>query len=224
MRILIIEDDKETNEFLRLSLEDEYFIVDTTQDGEQGAFLACTNDYDLIILDYELPKKNGYQICQEIRQGGKSVPIIMISVQSGTETKINTLNIGADDYVTKPYSFQELLARIKALLRRPHKLENNILTIDNLTLDTQRCLVKRGPEKIYLKRKEFILLEYLMKNPRVVLSRGMIMEHVWDNDADPFSNTIETHILNIRRKIDTPNQNKLIHTVQGRGYKLDTQS
>ena len=217
MRILIIEDDKDISDFLKMSLKNECFVVDTAEDGEKGSFLALTNDYDLIILDYMLPKEDGRQVCEKIRRKGKTVPILMLSVKSEVTTKIDILNIGADDYLTKPFSFEELLARIKALLRRPKQIESEVLNINDLTLNTKKHLVKRGKKEIYLTRKQFILLEYLMKNQGTVLSRGMIMEHVWDINADPFSNTIEAHIRILRRKIDFPKRRKLIYTVPGMG-------
>lgn len=220
MRILIIEDDKGISDFLKVSLENECFVVDTAEDGEKGSFLALTNDYDLIILDYILPKEDGHQVCEKIRKKGRTVPILILSVKSEVVTKVDILNIGADDYLTKPFSFEELLARIKALLRRPKQIESEVLKIDDLILDTKKHLVKRGKKEIYLTRKQFMLLEYLMKNQGMVLSRGMIMEHVWDMNTDPFSNTIEAHIRILRRKIDLPKRKKLIHTIPGIGYKI----
>ena len=165
MRILIIEDEKETSDFLKQSLENECFAIDVAKDGEKGSFLARTNDYDLIILDYILPKKDGCRVCEEIRKAKKSVPILILSVKSEIPTKVDILNIGADDYLTKPYSFEELLARIKALLRRPKQIESKVLEIDDLILDNKKHLVKRGKKEIYLTRKQFMLLEYLMKFP-----------------------------------------------------------
>ncbi len=203
MRILIVEDEKQIAKFLRAGLEAESFAVDVADDGERGSFLARTNDYDLIILDNVLPKKTGLQVCQEIRKDGKSVPIIVLSVKSETSAKVELLNSGADDYLSKPFSLEELLARVRALLRRPPKVEGDILQIADLILDNKKQIVKRGAKEVYLTRKEFALLEYLLKNAGAVLSRGMIMEHVWNMSADPFSNTIESHILSLRRKIDT---------------------
>lgn len=221
MRLLIIEDEKKIVDLLKACLEAELFVVDIAEDGERGAFLALTNDYDLIILDNVLPKKTGLEVCEEIRKKGKIVPILILSVKSETDMKVKLLNAGADDYLIKPFSLEELLARIRALLRRPKQIESEVLKIDDLTLDTKRHIVKRDKEEIYLTRKEFMLLEYLMKNEGIVLSRGMIMEHVWDINADPFSNTIESHILSVRRKIDFKDNKKLIHTVPGRGYKIN---
>lgn len=221
MRILLIEDNKEIINFLQKSLKAECYIVDVAEDGEKGSFLARTNEYDLVILDYILPQKDGLAVCKEIRKDGKTVPIIILTVKSEVEDKITLLNSGADDYLTKPFSFAELLARIKALLRRPKKVEKEVLKIDDLVVNTNGHTTKRGAKEIYLTRKEFTLLEYLIRNQGKVLSRGMLMEHVWDMEADPFSNTIESHILNLRRKIDFNGKKKLIHTVPGRGYKLD---
>lgn len=224
MRILLVEDSKEIINFLKPSLEAEHFAVDVAEDGEKGSFLGRTNDYDLIILDIILPKKSGLEVCREIREKGKTAPIIVLSVKSETVTKVELLNAGADDYLIKPFSLEELLARIRALLRRPKQIKGDILEIDDLILDTKRCSVKRGKKEIHLTRKEFMLLEYLLRNMGIVLSRGMIMEHVWDMNVDPFSNTIESHILSLRRKMDFPGKKKLIHTVSGRGYKLDVAS
>jgi DNA-binding response OmpR family regulator len=220
MNILIIEDDKETIDFLRSSLKDVGYVVDTAEDGQMGLDKAVRSTYDLIILDHNLPQKDGRQICLEIRNRGKCVPIIMLSVRTEIEDKINLLNIGVDDYVTKPFVFAELLARIRALLRRPPKMESMVLKIDDLILDTTKYTVKRGSKEICLSPKEFALLEYLIKNKERVLSRSEILEHVWDMNTDPFTNTIETHILNLRKKIRQKNKKELIHTVSGRGYKM----
>ena len=221
MKILVVEDEKEIRNYIKSSLEAECFVVDTAADGERGAYLAKINDYDLITLDNVMPKKTGMEVCKEIRAGGKNTPILILSVKSETTTKVDLLNAGADDYLTKPFSIDELLARIRALLRRPKEIEEDILKIDNLELDINKHIVRRGGKDIYLTRKEFAFLEYLMKNKGNMLSRGMIMEHVWDMSVDPFSNTIEAHIMSLRKKIDQPGMKKLIHTVQGRGYKID---
>ncbi len=220
MRILIIEDDKEIAEFLKTSLETESFVVDVFHDGERGSFIARTEEYDLIILDHILPRKDGFQICQEVRQNGKMIPILMLSVKTEVPLKVGLLNLGADDYMTKPFVFDELLARIRVLLRRPVAYKPSQLKIDDLVLDPSAQRVTRGRKEIYLTRKEFILLQYMMQNRGRVLSRGMILEHVWNRETDPFSNTIEAHILNLRKKVDISSK-KLIHTVSGRGYRMD---
>jgi DNA-binding response OmpR family regulator len=220
MKILIVEDEIRLSDVLKKNLETEYFIVDVANDGEIGAKMALEHDYDLIVFDQMLPKKTGMEVCKIVRQAGKTLPIIILSVKSETTTKVELLNAGADDYLIKPFSFEELIARIRALMRRPKAIQEEIYSVDDLILDTKRQSVKRGDKDIYLTRKEFMLLEYLLKNRDIVLSRAMIMEHVWDMYADPFSNTIESHILSLRKKIDLPNKQKLIQTVPGRGYKL----
>jgi len=221
MRILVIEDEKEISDFLKNNLEADCFAVDVAADGEQGSFLARTTPYDLIILDYMLPKKTGNQVCKDIREHKTQTPILMLSVKNEVEDKVNLLNEGADDYLSKPFAYSELLARIRALLRRPGTLHEDTLRFDDLILDIPRQSVRRGAQEIYLTRKEFMLLEYLMRNQGIVLSRAMIMEHVWDMNADPFSNTIETHILSLRKKLHTPKHHKLIRTLPGRGYKIE---
>ena len=222
MRLLVIEDEKEILKFLKPALEAECFVVDTSLDGEEGFNLALTNNYDLIILDNMLPHKSGLEICKGIRAAGKKTPIIILSALVDTNKKIELLNAGADDYLTKPFSFRELIARIRTILRRPEEIAEDVMRIDDLELDSKRNEVKRDEKEINLTRKEFILLEYLMRNRGCVLSRGMIMEHVWDMNGDPFSNTIEAHILSLRKKLKTKeNQKELIQTIPGRGYKID---
>lgn len=220
MRILIVDDDKALRDSLKAGLEAECFVVDTAEDGEKGEYLAKINDYDLVILDCIMPKKNGKQVCASIRKRKKDLPILILSVQSEVPTKVDLLDIGADDYMTKPFSIDELLARIRAIFRRPKVVAAPVYQVGNLTLDVDRQEVKRGGKSIYLTRKEFALLEYLMKNQGKVLSRARIFEHVWDMNADPFSNTIESHILTLRKKIDTRGRSSLIHTIPGRGYKV----
>lgn len=222
MRILVVEDEKEISGFLKLSLESELFSVDLAGDGEKGAYLALVNNYDAIILDNILPKKSGVEVIREVRGKGKDTPILVLSVKSDTAIKIQLINAGADDYLIKPFSFEELMARLRAILRRPKQLESEVLKADNLTLDTKKHVVKRGRKEVYLTRKEFMLLEYMLKNKGTVLSRGMLLDHVWDMETDPFSNTIEAHILSLRRKIDVSPFRKLIATVPGRGYKLNS--
>lgn len=221
MRVLVVEDEREIVNFLKKSLEAELFAVDVAEDGEKAIALARTTNYDLIILDNVLPKKTGLEVCRAVRQSKKDVPILVLSVNSETTTKVELLNAGADDYLSKPFSLDELIARIRALLRRPTKTEKEALEIDDLILDTKRGTVTRGKKEIHLTRKEFMLLEYLLRNRGIVVSRGMILEHVWDMHADPFSNTIESHITSLRRKIDAKRKAGLIRTVTGRGYKID---
>jgi len=220
MKIIIIDDDVGIVKFLKPSLQEEGFLVDSTGEGEKGLFLCQTNNYDLMILDLNLPGKDGDQICQELRKEGKTIPILILTVNSDVETKVRLLNSGADDYLTKPFSFDELMARIKALLRRPQEIKSEILNIADLMLDRGSQKVMRRKKEIYLTLKEFALLEYLMQNVGKVLSRGEILEHVWDMEGDAFSNAIETHIHNLRHKINKGFPLKLIDTVPCRGYKI----
>lgn len=221
MRILIVEDDPKINSFLKGALESEYFVVDSAVDGEEGISFARTNVYDVIILDSMLPKWGGIDVCLVLREEGNTTPIIGLSVRSETVNKVQFLNAGADDYLTKPFSFEELIARVRALLRRPQVLQTEVLEIEDVALNARRHVVTKNGAEVYLTRKEFLLLEYLMQNKGTVLTRGMILEHVWDMNADPFSNTIETHIMSLRKKIDPKGQSRLIQTVSGVGYKID---
>ena len=221
MRILVIEDNEEIREILTRGLKAEMFVVDTAEDGKSGSFLARTNEYDLIILDNNLPKKMGIDVCRDIRKSGKTTPVLLLSVESETAEKIRLLRAGADDYMTKPFSFKELLARIQALLRRPDTNTPENLVTGDLMLNCRTHEVKRGDQNIYLTKKEYSLLELLIQHTGEVVSRGTIMEHVWDLDGNPFSNTIETHIFNIRKKIEkNPDRGRLIWNVPGRGYRL----
>ena len=222
MKVLLVEDDQQIRQFLKVGLESEYFTVDAVEDGEEGSSLARRNEYDVIILDNMLPNKSGQEICREVRLKEKKTPIIILSVISDTTKKVDMLNCGADDYLTKPFSFEELLARVRAVLRRPAQIQSEVLSAGSLKLDSSRHMVTNAGQDVYLTKKEFELLEYLMRNTDRVVSRGMILEHVWDMNADPFSNTIETHILNLRRKIDPETKNKIIQTIPGRGYRLTT--
>lgn len=221
MRILVIDDNTDLRGSLKSSLEADCFVVDTAGDGEQGSYMARVNDYDLILLDYVLPKKTGHAVCREVRAAGKSTPIIILSVQCETSDKVDLLNAGADDYLVKPFNYDELRSRIRAIMRRPAALMMPTLTSGDLVIDTAKQKVRRKGKDIYLTRKEYALLEYLMRNSGAVISRGTLLEHVWGEEIDPFSNTVEAHILNLRKKIDKGSRKKLIHTVPGRGYKID---
>lgn len=222
MKILIIEDEKPIIELLRQGLEAEMFSVESASDGERGSFLARTGSYDLIILDYCLPKLSGPEVLKEIRQEKNHVPIIMLTVKSELESKKEVFSLGVDDYLTKPFLFAELLMRIKAILKRPNKIEEDIYQIDNLIFDAKTKTVKRGEKEIYFTRREFSLLEYLLRHKDMVVSRQQILENVWDYNADPFSNSIESHIASLRRKLNKNKNRNLIHTFSGRGYKLST--
>lgn len=220
MRILVVEDEEKIARFLKDSLEAEYFAVDIASDGDRGSYYARTNDYDLIVLDNMLPVKSGLQVCEEIRESGRTVPILVVSVKTGAQDKVDLLNAGADDYLSKPFILEELLARVRALLRRPATIEKDILTVEDVMLDSRAGVVKRGDIDLHLTRKEFMLLEYLMRNKGIILSRGMILEHVWDMSVDIFSNTIESHILSLRKKLNDMGKERLIQTLSGRGYRI----
>jgi DNA-binding response OmpR family regulator len=221
MRALVIDDERGVRETLAENLRARAFAVDTAEDGMEGSYMARTNRYYIIILDNMLPEKNGLVVCEEIRRTGNETPILVLSVLSDSWRKVDLLNAGADDYMIKPFSFEELIARMRALLRRPITIEGDTIVIDTLILDTKQQTARRENESVYLTRKEYMLLEYLMRNRGTVLSRAMIMEHVWEMTTDPFSNTIESHILSLRKKLEHPDRKKLIHTVPGRGYRID---
>lgn len=220
MNLLLIEDDKEIVSSLAPQLKERGFVVDVAFDGEEGLGKAQKNNYDIIILDKGLPEKDGLEVCSSIRSAGRHMPILILSVKSEIDTKTDLLNAGADDYMTKPFSFKELMARLNALLRRPEKVEHTKLQIGDLTVDIEGRQVSRGQKKIHLTTKEFALLEYLLRNRGKVLSRQEILEHVWDMNADLFTNTIETHLVNLRKKIEGKNGKKVIHTIPGVGYKI----
>ncbi|MDX9816386.1 MAG: response regulator transcription factor [Smithellaceae bacterium] len=221
MRILVIDDDPKISDFLKNNLETELFAVDVATDGEKGAYLGRCNDYDLIVLDNVLPKKNGLEVCKEIREKKKGVKIIMLSALSDVTTKVDLLDNGADDYLTKPFSFRELLSRVKALLRRPQVSTNEVIKIGDLVIDANNHEVTRGKKNIGLTRKEFMLLEYLAKNAGRTLTQIDIMEHVWDMELDSFSHTLKSHVRNLRAKIDGGRKTSIIQTVNGRGYKME---
>lgn len=220
MRILIVDDNKEIRELLKTGFESEMFAVDTAENGEKGSYIARTNEYDIIIMDNVMPKKTGAEACTEIRKAGKNTPIILLSVESSPEEKTRLLGLGADDYVAKPFSFKELLARVRAVLRRPRKTIAENLVSGNLSLNSATQEVKLGKKPVYLTRKEYSLLELLLRHSGEVVSRGAIMEHVWDLDGNPFSNTIETHVFNLRKKIEKKGESRMIWNIPGRGYKL----
>ncbi len=218
MRILVVEDQEATAYILKKKLEAECYAVDIEHDGERGFYKARTNDYDLILLDKGLPGKGGYEICSELRKYNTAVPIMILSVAAEIEDKVSLLKCGADDYLTKPYVFSGLAARIEALLRRPAQIEAKTLVVDGLSLNRETYSFAFHGKMRCLTPKEFMLLEYLMKNAGKVISRGMILEHVWDNSADQFSKSIDMHIMNLRKKIDPQNKDVFIHTVPEHGF------
>ncbi len=218
MKILVVEDQEETAAALKHKLEAECYAVDVEYDGVRGFYKARTNDYDLILLDKGLPGKSGDEICADLREYQIATPVMILSVAAEIEDKVSLLNCGADDYLAKPYAWSELSARIKALLRRPAQYEGNILSIDGLLLDHETYCFTFRQKTTYLTPKEFMLLEYLMKNAGKVVSREMLLEHAWDSTVDQFSKSIDTHIMNLRKKIDPHDKNVFIRAVPGRGY------
>jgi DNA-binding response OmpR family regulator len=195
--------------------------VDVAYDGIEGYDLAIGEEYDLIILDLMLPGMNGFEICNKLRQNKKQTPILILTARGQVEDKVEGLNKGADDYLTKPFAFEELLARIRALVRRPKNIDEKILVVNDLSLNTTNFEVIRGKKKVNLSSKEYALLEFLMRHPKQILSKEQIMNHVWSYEADILPNTIEVYIRNLRNKIDKGQAYPLIQTVRGFGYKIE---
>ncbi len=220
MRILLVEDDKNIAGFIKKGLTEENYAVDVFYDGEDGAYWAKENDYDLIILDIMLPKKDGIEVCKEIRRKNIITPIIMLTAKDTIEDKIKGLDEGADDYLTKPFSFEELLARVRALMRRTQKYKTKTLKVADLELDPVMRKVTRAGKEIILTGKEYALLEYMMRNNGRVLTEVMIIEHIWDINYDPMTNVVNVYIHHLRQKIDKGFEKKLIHTIRGSGYVI----
>lgn len=224
MRILIVEDEHRIANTIKKGLEQETYAVDVAYTGPDGYDLASTEEYDCMILDLMLPEMDGVTMCKELRKNKIHTPILMLTAKGQIQDKVQGLDAGADDYLTKPFSFEELLARIRALIRRPKTSLNDNLIVKDLKLNTKQFEVERAGKKIQLSSKEFSLLEYLMRNQSSILTKDQIIGHVWDYDADILPNTIEVYIRNLRNKIDLPFKNKksLIQTVRGFGYKIGT--
>lgn len=222
MRILVVEDEHRIASTIKKGLEQEKYAVDVCFNGTNGLDLALTEDYDVIILDRMLPEMDGLKICKDLRGKNIHTPILMLTARGQIEDKVEGLDSGADDYLTKPFSFEELLARIRALSRRPKNSTETILSVADLTLDPKTYIVTRQKKPIHLSGKEFALLEYLMRNKNTIVSKDQIVSHVWNYDADILPNTVEVYIRNLRTKIDRPfKDNKpLLHTARGFGYKI----
>jgi len=220
MRILIIEDEQKIINFIKRGLEAEYYTVDFALDGEDGYFKALNEGYDLILLDVMLPKMNGFELTKKIRERGVKTPILMLTARDAVEDKVKGLDAGADDYLPKPFSFDELLARTRALLRRTATEKSNIIKISDLKIDTASHEVVRGNQKINVTSREYTLLEYLARNKNMVLSRTRIAQHVWGYDFDTRTNIVDVYIRYLRKKIDEGVDKKLIQTVRGAGYKI----
>ncbi|HKI78431.1 MAG TPA: response regulator transcription factor [Ignavibacteriaceae bacterium] len=218
MRILIIEDDKKIVGALSRGLNEESFAVDVANDGVKGEELANVNDYDIIILDIMLPKQDGWKTCENLRKAKKATPILMLTALDDVEEKIKGLDVGADDYLSKPFHFGELLARIRSLIRRNSEIKTTSIEFYGLALDLNTHKAFRDKKEISLTSKEFALLEFFMMNRDKILSRSEISEHLWDMNFDPKSNVIDSFVKYLRQKIDKNFSKPLIHTVRGSGY------
>ena len=220
MRILIVEDEKKLCELIERALKAERYAVDTAVDGTNGWALANAYDYDLVILDLMLPGLTGGEILQRIRRKNQQVPILILTARDATEEKVRNFEAGADDYLTKPFAFAELLMRVKALLRRGPVSRSSVLRVGDLEVDRLSQHVKRAGKRIELTPKEYALLEYLAANPGRVFSRTMIIEHVWDQSFEGLTNIVDVYVRHLRSKVDDPFPTKLIRTVRGVGYGL----
>lgn len=222
MRILLIEDDKKILSFVKKGLEAQGFVVDQSQSGDEGFILADTHSYDAIVLDIMLPGRDGLSILRLLREKKNKVPVIIITARDGVSERIDGLNLGADDYLVKPFYLEELVARLKSVLRRASGEGLSILEVSDLRLNLMTREVHRGDVEITLAPREFVLLEYLMRSPGRVFSRTQILEQVWDYHFDPDTNLVDVYIRRIRQKIDKPFDEKLIHTVRGIGYTVSS--
>jgi DNA-binding response OmpR family regulator len=220
VRILLVEDEPNAARLLAKGLREQGYAVDISTDGERALYQTSINNYDLVILDVMLPQKDGFEVCREMRAVGSIVPVLMLTARDTVDDRIVGLDSGADDYLTKPFDFRELLARARALLRRGEALHPEMIKVADLEIDMRAKRVRRGKRNIQLTVKEYALLEYLARNVDKVLSRADIAEHVWDQNFDVFSNLIEVYIQRLRRKIDDGNQPKLFQTRRGEGYVL----
>ena len=220
MRILVVEDEAKVSAFIRQALEEEGHAVDVAADGDSGLHFALTTEYDLVILDWLLPGRDGLEVCEAIRATGQPTPILMLTARDAVADRIAGLDTGADDYLTKPFALGELLARVRALLRRGSTGQTPSLRVGDLVLDPATRLVHRGTRAIILSAKEYALLEYLMRQSGQTVSRSRIMEHVWDFDFDSGTNVVDVYIYYLRSKIERGDESKLIHTVRGVGYRL----
>ena len=223
MRLLVIEDDPTIAGFVRQGLEELGYVIDVAGDGRAGAAQATSGEYDLIILDIMLPGQSGIEVCRHLRQGGVATPILMLTALSSTGNKVEGLQSGADDYLVKPFDFEELAARVQALLRRGQATEASVLRFEDLEVDLLKRQVRRAGNKIHLTAKEFALLEYFLRRPNRVLTRTNIGQQVWDMNFEYSGNVIEVYVSTLRRKIDKGYDKPLIHTVIGAGYMLSTE-
>lgn len=220
MRALVVEDDHRIAGFVAKGLRENSYAVDVAVDGEQALYLAEVNNYDIYILDINLPKKDGFAVCRGLRERGDTKPILMLTARDAVDDRVSGLDVGGDDYLTKPFEFRELLARMRALLRRNIEIRPPKIVISDLEVDTVAQIVRRGSILISLTAKEYALIEFLALNRGKVVGREDISEHVWDDSFDPFSNVIEVYIKRLRKKLDEGHDVQLIHTRRGAGYIL----
>jgi len=220
MRILLVEDQRDAAEILRQGLREQGFAVDIASDGEEADFKASVNRYDLIVLDLMLPRKSGFDFCRELRESGNTVPVLVLSARDAVEDRIRGLDLGADDYMVKPFDYEELLARIRGLLRRRAAPKQAVLRVGDLAIEAGSRKVSRAGKTIDLTAKEYSLLEFLAQRAGQKVTRTQISRHVWDDSQDAFSNLIEIYLGRLRRKIDSGHATPLLHTLRGEGYCL----
>jgi DNA-binding response OmpR family regulator len=224
MRVLLVEDDTRIAHFVAKGLREQSYAVDVAVTGEEALYQVAINTYDLVILDVMIPAPDGFAVCKELRRTGHRMPVLMLTARDAVEDRIEGLDRGADDYLTKPFEFRELLARLRALLRRPSALQPASLSVADLVVDTAGQAVSRDGKFISLTAKEYALVEFLARNAGRVVGRAEIAEHVWDEEFDPFSNLIEVYVNRVRRKIDTKGAKPLLHTRRGAGYVLSSET
>jgi two-component system, OmpR family, response regulator len=218
MKILVVEDDRTVGQYVKRGLEEQRYHADLVEDGMEGLRLASGGRYDLIVLDLRLPEMNGLEVLRTLRDRGNTTPILVLTAQDAVDFKVQALRSGADDYVTKPFAFEELLARVEALGRRPKEIRSPVLRVGDLELDGETREVRRAGERIELTPKEYTVLEYLMRHSGRVMSRTLITEYAWDYHFDPGTNIVDVVINRLRKKVDTGHAQKLVHTVRGVGY------
>lgn len=222
MRILLVEDEPRMANVIAKGLREQAYAVDLAEDGDAALYQASINDYDLIVLDVLIPQRDGFEVCRELRSRGDTTPILMLTARAAVDDRITGFDAGADDYLTKPFSFRELVARVRALLRRDAQLRPDIYQLEDLIVDSGSHRVSRAARTIELTAKEYALLEYLVRRAGQLVSRSEIAAHVWDDSFDPFSNSIEVYMNRLRKKIDEDHSIKLLHTRRGEGYILES--
>lgn len=223
MRLLVAEDERDLNKIITMKLASDGYSVDSCYDGEEAVDHLAAADFDGVILDIMMPVKDGYEVLKYLRSRGKTTPVLFLTAKDTVSDKVRGLDAGADDYLVKPFSFEELTARIRAMLRKSHGAVSNVITVGDLEVDTASHTVKRGGETVSLSAKEYSLLEYMIRNAGIVLSREKIENHIWNFDYEGGTNVIDVYISYLRRKIDDGREVKLIHTVRGSGYVLKEQ-